>query len=78
MIRPIDSYNPNFCSKTKIAKNATKKIVRNIVNVEKSSLKGVSKTPVRLAQKVDPDSQAAISGLVSSGAAIFASWMAIL
>ena len=78
MIRPIDSYNPNFFSKTKIAKNATEKIVRNIVNVEKSAVKGVSKTPVRLAQKVDPDSQAAISGLVSSGAAVFASWMAIL
>jgi len=78
MIRPIDSYNPNFCSKTKIAKNATKKVVRNIVNIEKSSLNGISKTPVRLAQKVDPDTQATISGLVSSGAAVFASWMSIL
>lgn len=78
MIRAIDSYNPNFSSRTKFAKNATKKVVRNVVNLEKSSLNGISKTPVRLAQKVDPDSQVAISGLVSSATAVFASWMAIL
>ena len=78
MIRPIDSYNPNFCSRTKLAKGVNK-AARKVVNIEKSSLNGISKTPIRLAQKkVDPDSQAAISGLVSSGAAISAGWMSIL
>lgn len=79
MIRPVSSYNPAFTSKTVLAKRAagkaTEKVTRQVVNLEKSNLKGISKTPIRLAEKVDPDTQAALTGFGCSavGLSIFGS-----
>lgn len=73
MIMPIASYNTNFNGRAKFAQQPVKKVAKQIVNIEKSSLKGISKTPVRFAEKIDPDTQAAISGIVSSAAALVVS-----
>lgn len=78
MIKPVSPVKISQNLKTKLTPKSTQKVTRKIVDLQKSELKGITKTPIRLAEKIDPDSQAAISGLVSSGAAVFASWMAIL
>ena len=63
MISAVNSYNPNFCAKTK----AAQKVARKIVKVDSSALKGISKTPMRLASNKDGIGLADASGFVCSG-----------
>lgn len=51
MINPINSYNISFASKQnltrKLVSKASPKITREIVSVKDSSLKGITKSPIR-------------------------------
>ena len=51
MITPISSCNTNFTGKTKILPKSGKKFARKIVKTEVENLKGIAKTPIRLANK---------------------------
>lgn len=63
MISAVNSYNPNFCAKTK----AAQKVARKIVKVDSSALKGISKTPMRLASNKNDIGLPEACGFISSG-----------
>ena len=50
MIKAITPYNVVFGSKQNLARKASTKMTRNVVNVKDSSLKGLTKTPIRTSQ----------------------------
>ena len=75
MIAPINSHNTAFAGKYSLAR----KTARNVVNIEKASLKGISKTPMRLAQNnEDLDALPTLSLLTSFATSLFKTWMSIL
>ena len=75
MIVPINSYNTAFTGKYSLAR----KTARNVVNIEKASLKGISKTPMRLAQNnEDLEALPTLSLLTSFATSLFRTWLSIL
>ena len=66
MIRAITPYNTNFGNRQKMAQKSAQQVARKVVNVKDSSLKGITKTPIRA---LDDISQMGVDGVavLSSG-----------
>lgn len=68
MIKPISSVKVTQTIKKGLAPKANKNVARKVVNVESSKLKGISKTPIRLAEQKENIGFMEVSGFMCAGA----------
>lgn len=74
MINSINSYNTSFTGKVRFMQ----KTARKVVNLEKSSLKGISKTPIRFSTENEMENLSVLTSLSTVATSLFKSWMSIL
>ena len=73
MIKSITPYNTSFGIKQNFAQRGSQKVARKVVELEKSSLKGITKSPIRFS-KLDEGADCIVDNckFISGAASLFA------